>query len=103
MKCLPVNTVAAPISSLIAGQGEYGKFRADQGAEFAVHAGSFLSGSDLRIMIPPGIHAVGDLQHIPGTELDADSAALAAFQQDIYLTPGNMNLINIQRNASVNV
>jgi hypothetical protein len=54
-------------------------------------------------MIPPGIHAVGDLQHIPGTELDADGAALAAFQQDIYLTPGDMNLINIQRNASVNV
>lgn len=64
-----------------------------------MHALLFLTRGDLWIVITLGIHPLGNLQDIAWTELYADCAALAAFQQNINLSPGNMNFIDVQRDA----
>jgi len=66
-----------------------------------MHAFHLLARSNFWVVVSLGIHAFRYLQHITGAELNTDSATLTALKQNKNLSPGDMHLIDIQRDACV--
>jgi hypothetical protein len=86
----------------IPGEGENGKFRADQGAEFAIHALFIFPVSNHRDAVAFFIPVFRDAQNILWAELNTDLAAFTTFRDQINLAAGNDYLGDIQRGAREN-
>jgi hypothetical protein len=97
MKCLPVRMCLSVIGRSIGRKREYGKFRADQGAEFTMYAVVLFAGSDDGIVVAFGVHSAGSLEDVLRAEMDAQLAALAAVLDEIDLSARDVDFVNVER------